>query len=144
MAVELTPAVFASMKSLAQTAASRAYIPYSRFPVGAALQLKDGTLIPGCNVENVSYGLSNCAERTAIYAALAQGYQAKDFANLLIYMPGGRLYSPCGACRQVIAEFFAAEAEVIATCDTEQQQRWQVAELLPASFQFAPAQEIPS
>lgn len=121
-------------RELARQAASRAYIPYSHFAVGAALILSDGSMIPGCNVENASYGLSNCAERTALFSALAQGHKAEDFAAMLIYMPGETLYSPCGACRQVIAEFFAAETRVYATCDNDNFQSWRADELLPGLF----------
>lgn len=128
------PSAFMPLYSAAKQAAARAYVPYSRFPVGAALRLKDGSLINGCNVENASYGLCNCAERTAIFSAIAQGKQAADFDSLLIYMPGETLYSPCGACRQVIVEFFAPDAEIIATCDSKAWQRWQVNELLPGAF----------
>lgn len=128
------PVAFMPLYNVAKQAASRAYVPYSRFPVGAALKLKDGSLISGCNVENASYGLCNCAERTAIFSAIAQGKQAADFDSLLIYMPGKTLYSPCGACRQVIVEFFAAEAEIIATCDDAACQHWRVDELLPGAF----------
>ncbi|GGD77690.1 cytidine deaminase [Lacimicrobium alkaliphilum] len=121
-------------RELARQAATRAYIPYSNFAVGAVLILNDGSMIPGCNVENASYGLSNCAERTALFSALAQGHTAKEFAAMLIYMPGNKLYSPCGACRQVIAEFFSAEAMVYATCDSDHYQSWRADALLPGLF----------
>lgn len=121
-------------RDIAKEAASRAYIPYSHFAVGAALVLTDGSIIPGCNVENASYGLSNCAERTALFSALAQGHKAKEFAAMLIYMPGEKLYSPCGACRQVIAEFFTANALIYATCDNDSYQSWRADELLPGLF----------
>ncbi|WP_232849907.1 cytidine deaminase [Bowmanella yangjiangensis] len=128
------PSAFMPLYSVAKQAAARAYVPYSRFPVGAALRLKDGSLISGCNVENASYGLCNCAERTAIFSAIAQGKQAADFDSLLIYMPGETLYSPCGACRQVIVEFFAPDAEIFATCDSGLCKHWKVNELLPGAF----------
>ncbi|ALS98011.1 cytidine deaminase [Lacimicrobium alkaliphilum] len=121
-------------REIARQAATRAYIPYSNFAVGAALILNDGSIIPGCNVENASYGLSNCAERTALFSALANGHKAKEFAAMLIYMPGETLYSPCGACRQVIAEFFTAHAMVYATCDNDNYQSWRADELLPGLF----------
>lgn len=125
------------LKSLhlkAKQAAEHAYQPYSHFAVGAALKLKDGSLIAGCNVENASYGLSNCAERTAIFSALAQGHKPDSFDELMIYMPGEKLYSPCGACRQVIAEFFPPDAKVHASCDSETMQSWTVEQLLPGAF----------
>ncbi|MDF2177026.1 cytidine deaminase [Aliiglaciecola sp. CAU 1673] len=130
----MNQATLEKQKEYAKTAASHAYNRYSNFAVGAALSLKDGRLIPGCNVENASYGLTNCAERTAIYAAIAQGIKPEQFAAMTIYMPGDKLYSPCGACRQVIAEFFPANAKVHATCDAEHTQSWRVDELLPGLF----------
>jgi cytidine deaminase len=79
----------------------QAYAPYSKFSVGAAILSEDGQIFAGCNVENVSFGLTNCAERTAIFAAVAAGH--RQFAALAVATDGG--YSPCGACRQVLAEF---------------------------------------
>lgn len=119
----------------AQQASEKAYAPYSHFPVGAALLMKNGEVVTGCNVENVSYGLSNCAERTAIFSALAQGFQPSDFQQLVVFTPGEKAYAPCGACRQVIAEFFAATATVASTSERQMRQ-WSVAELLPDAFNF--------
>jgi cytidine deaminase len=85
----------------AREARQQAYAPYSKFPVGAAILTKDGQIFSGCNVENASFGLTNCAERTATFAAVAAGHQR--FAALAVATEGG--YSPCGACRQVLAEF---------------------------------------
>lgn len=133
----MLPQHLTDAREVARQAAARAYIPYSNFAVGAALILKDGQIIPGCNVENASYGLSNCAERTAIFSALAQGCRNTDFIALLIYMPGEDLYSPCGACRQVIAEFFAADTLIYATCDNDSFQSWRTEELLPGLFSLS-------
>ncbi|RWU08729.1 cytidine deaminase [Pseudidiomarina gelatinasegens] len=119
----------------AKAAAAHAHAPYSRFKVGAAFVTDAGELITGCNVENVSYGLSNCAERTAIFTAVAQGADLSKVKQLVIYTPSAQVYSPCGACRQVMAEFFQPETEVISTCDTGQQS-WTVATLLPDAFHF--------
>lgn len=124
------------MKAVARQAAARAHCKYSNFPVGAALLTGDGNIVAGCNVENISYGLTNCAERSAIFSAVSQGYPGEDMHALLFYMPGERLYSPCGACRQVIAEFMAADRPVIASNDTDRLQRWSVAQLLPDVFGF--------
>lgn len=121
---------------VARRAAGNAYCKYSQFPVGAALLLRSGAMVPGCNVENVSYGLTNCAERTAVFSAVAQGFSKDDMLGLLFYMPGQRLYSPCGACRQVIGEFLKPTAEVIAANDMEAVKRWRVADLLPDAFEF--------
>ena|SRR5690554_2129590 len=124
-----------ALKQLAQSAAQRAYAPYSRFKVGAVLTLKNGETIVGCNVENVSYGLSNCAERTAIFSALAQGVQLADVTQVTIFTPSDEVYSPCGACRQVMAEFLNADTPVISTSNGGEQ-HWTVSELLPHAFHF--------
>ena len=87
----------------ARAAREAAYVPYSKFRVGAALLCDDGTIVTGCNVENASYGLSMCAERTAVFAAVASGRTA--FQAIAIAGPPEGLTPPCGACRQVLAEF---------------------------------------
>jgi len=87
----------------AQTACANAYCPYSRFPVGAAVLTAEGRIVSGCNVENASYGLTICAERNAIFRAVADG--ATSIVALLVYTPTPAPVTPCGACRQVIAEF---------------------------------------
>lgn len=122
-------------KQLAIKAAAQAYAPYSRFKVGAVLTLKNGDTISGCNVENVSYGLSNCAERTALFSAIAQGVDLTEIAQVTIYTPSEEVYSPCGACRQVMAEFLSAETPVISTSNGGEQ-HWTVSSLLPHAFHF--------
>lgn len=92
--------------------AGRAYAPYSRFRVGAALLLADGTVITGVNVENRSFGLTNCAERSAIYAAVSAGN--RKFTAIAIATPDADYpVSPCGACRQVLSEFMSPETPVV-------------------------------
>jgi cytidine deaminase len=81
-----------------------AYAPYSNFRVGAALACRDGRVFRGCNVENASYGLCNCAERTAFFSAIAHGYKPGDFAALAVIGDTDGPIAPCGACRQVILE----------------------------------------
>ncbi|MEG1479404.1 MAG: cytidine deaminase [Kiritimatiellia bacterium] len=97
--------------SLARDAAQKAYAPYSHLTVGAALLGANGTVYCGCNVENASYGLTNCAERTALFKAVSDG--CTNFQALAIAAP--RLISPCGACRQVMSEFCAPELPVYLT-----------------------------
>ena len=88
---------------LAKQTRAHAYAPYSGFAVGAAALSADGRVFLGCNIENASYGLTNCAERTAIFSAVAAG--AKELAALAVVADGEQPCSPCGACRQVVAEF---------------------------------------
>nr|WP_269139189.1 cytidine deaminase [Burkholderia cepacia] len=97
----------------AKAARERAYAPYSRFKVGAALLARDGTVFHGCNVENASYGLCNCAERTAMFAAIAAGYRPGDFTRLAVVGDTDDPIAPCGACRQVIIEIGTPDIEVI-------------------------------
>lgn len=93
-------------------ASKNAYAPYSHFPVGAALLLANGTVISGANVENRSFGLTNCAERTAIFEAVAKG--CKEFKAIAIATPSASYpVGPCGACRQVLSEFSSANTPVI-------------------------------
>jgi cytidine deaminase len=119
----------------ARKASAGAYAPYSKFTVGAAVLDSKGSIYPGCNVENASYGLTSCAERNAIAAARAAG--AKDLTAILIYVPGDKLFEPCGACRQVMLELLPGEAPVYSESDCEQR-RWTVASLLPEPFVFHP------
>ena len=115
----------------ASDASKNAYSPYSRFPVGAALMLSDGTVITGCNVENASYGLTNCAERTAIFTAIASG--RKDFVKMAIYASTDEFVSPCGACRQVMFEF-APEMTLLLSDRDLNSRVATVKELLPFGF----------
>ncbi len=114
---------------LAREARQRAYAPYSRFAVGAALLGRSGRVYTACNVENVSYGLSICAERAAVFKAVSEGEQ--EFEALAVVTSAGG--SPCGACRQVLAEFNYNMTVYVA--DTEGQYRaFTVEELLPEAF----------
>jgi cytidine deaminase len=96
----------------AKHARERAYAPYSRFKVGAALLTKDGSVFDGCNVENASYGLCNCAERTAFFSAVAAGYTRDQFAALAVIGDTDGPIAPCGACRQVIIELGGPELTI--------------------------------
>jgi cytidine deaminase len=110
----------------------KAYAPYSRFQVGAAIVTKDGKIYKGCNIENASYGLTNCAERTAIFKAVSEGQ--KEFAMLAIVADTDGPVSPCGACRQVIAEFCDPNMPVILTNLKGDIRETTVKELLPFAF----------
>ena len=89
--------------ALARAAAARAYVPYSHFPVGAALECADGTVFTGCNVENAAYGDTICAERCAVVKAVSEGHV--DFAHIAIWGNAQDYCWPCGTCRQVLSEF---------------------------------------
>ena len=116
----------------ARAAMQRAYAPYSKFLVGAAVLTEGGSLYTGCNVENASYGLTNCAERTAIFSAVASEGPGMKLRAIAVTNAAGVACSPCGACRQVIFEFgpqaavvFQGEKGVVTTT---------AAELLPSGF----------
>ena len=120
----------------AQEAAQSSYSPYSEFPVGAALLAEDGTIWLGCNVENASYGLTLCAERTAVVKAVSSGNQTFKAIALWAEKPVNHSLTPCGACRQVLAEFCEPAMPVIMAHPTEADGLLYstVGELLPASF----------
>ena len=117
----------------AKQGSKNSYSPYSNFAVGASLLCKDGTYYKGCNVENASYGLTNCAERTAMFAALAQGYKKEDFRELAIFSSCNPPASPCGACRQVMVELMAKDGKVYIGNDHEISET-DVSSLMPFAF----------
>ena len=113
------------------------YVPYSHFHVGAALLAKSGKIYPGCNIENASYGASNCAERTAFFKAVSEG--VRDFSAIAVV--GGKegvvteYAEPCGICRQVMMEFCSPkEFEIILAVDRENYEIFKLEELLPRGF----------
>ncbi len=126
-----TEASLRRIEKAARLAASRTYSPYSKFPVGAAVIGGSGRVYSGCNVENASYGLCNCAERTAIFTAVAAG--ESSVSAVAIYTPTSLPTAPCGACRQVINEF-GPEALVISVCDTKNRIETTLSALLPGAF----------
>lgn len=113
----------------ARSARGAAYVPYSHFPVGAALLAADGTIYRGCNVENASFGLTICAERTAVAHAVSQG--AREFSAVAVMTQNG--VTPCGACRQVLAEF-NPDIQVIVADMAGHHRVYHLTELLPAAF----------
>lgn len=125
----IDPAVAEALVQEAAEARRRAYIPYSHFAVGAALLTRSGKVYTGCNIENASYGLTVCAERVAIWKAVSEG--EREFVALAVVTADG--VSPCGACRQVMAEFAPEMPVLIAD---PQGVRWTVTplELLPGAF----------
>ncbi|NYS32429.1 cytidine deaminase [Streptococcus danieliae] len=118
---------------LAMETANQAYVPYSHFPIGAVLVAKDGQVFTGVNIENASFGLTNCGERTAIFKAVSEG--VTDFSALYIYGETQAPVSPCGACRQVMAEFFEMEVPITLIAKDGSTKTMTMAELLPYSFQ---------
>ncbi len=117
----------------ARRAASHAHCPYSQFPVGAAVLTDGGEIFAGCNVENASYGLTICAERNAIFQAVAHGRRPLLIRVVVVFTPTEVPTAPCGACRQVINEF-GPDAEVVSVCSGKAVIRKRLAELLPDAF----------
>jgi len=111
-----------------------AYVPYSKFRVSAALKLKSGEVYKGVNVENAAYGLSNCAERSALFAAYSNGVRKGDIDSLLVYTDKEHFVSPCGACRQVIRELMPEDAKIILSNSKGEFQEILNKELLPYGF----------
>ena len=121
---------------LAKDAIKNSYAPYSQYNVGAVLLCKNGNIYKGCNIENVSYSLTNCAERTALFSAIANG--EKEFESLCVV--GGKkgeitdYAMPCGACRQVLAEFCDADFKVFVGVNENDIKEYKLSDLLPYSF----------
>ncbi|QUE31986.1 cytidine deaminase [Francisella philomiragia] len=118
-------------------AAENAYTPYSKFNVGAALLMKDSSILKGANVENASYGLCNCAERTVLFYAYAQGYRKEDIKKLAVVADTPEGVSPCGACRQVMSELLDLECPIILSNIRKTDiKETNIKELLPYMFSF--------
>ena len=128
---KITPALQRRLEKAARAAAKNSYSPYSSFPVGAAVLAGSGKIYSGCNVENASYGLCNCAERTAIFSAIAAG--ERPLSCVVVYTPTQAATTPCGACRQVINEF-GPKIPIIAVCDSDDRIETTLDALLPAAF----------
>ena len=118
---------------IAKEASLNAYVPYSGFPVGAALECTDGTVFTGCNVENAAYGDCICAERTAVVKAVSEGQ--RSFARIAIYGEGQGYCMPCGSCRQVLSEF-SPEMEVLCAKAGGSYVSYPLNRLMPYKFNF--------
>jgi len=118
---------------LAYQARSHSYAPYSNFHVGACILCADGHYFMGANVENASYGVTNCAERNAVFAAYSYGYRKQDLVRLAIVADGSTIAAPCGACRQVLSELVAPDMPIILS-NGKQTVVTTIARLMPMSF----------
>ncbi|MCD8480402.1 MAG: cytidine deaminase [Candidatus Cloacimonetes bacterium] len=117
---------------IARKAAELAYAPYSGYKVGSAVLCKDGSIYSGCNIENASYSLTLCAERTAIFKAISEG--KKEFEAIAIYVDSDIVFPPCGACRQVISEFAPSIPVVYANREETVESSMDL--LLPGAFKL--------
>ena len=131
MSSPLTPATLRRLEKAARAAAKASYSPYSKFRVGTAVLAGSGKIYSGCNVENASYGLCNCAERTAIFTAATAG--ERKIRAVVVYTPTPTPTMPCGACRQVINEF-GAQATVISICNSAKRIETTLPALLSEAF----------
>lgn len=123
--------------NMAREAAQNAYVPYSHFPVGAALECADGSVFTGCNVENGALGSTICAERTAIVKAVSEG--RRKFVRIAIYGEGETYCMPCGACRQVMSEFVGpnGDMEILCTRSGGRYVSYRLSQLMPHPFQIS-------
>ncbi len=122
---------------LAKKASNNAYAPYSKFKVGACIELVNGEYILGANVENASYGLTCCAERNALFQLYNRGFKKNDIKALYIYGPTLKPISPCGACRQVIYELCPHNIDIYLIASDLSYKQTKIKELLPYGFLLA-------
>ena len=122
------------LRKKAIEAMQNAYTPYSHFNVGCSLLMKDGEVVSGANIENASYGLTNCAERSALFAAYSKGYRKEDIVTMVVVGDTEDVISPCGACRQVISELVSDDTEIIRTNLKDDRVVVTKNQLLPFSF----------
>ena len=129
--MNIDPSKLEMLQEAARQAVDAAYVPYSRFPVGAAVLTSSGAVFSACNVENASYGLSMCAERSAIFKMISEREQ--DVVAVAVFTPTSTPSAPCGACRQVISEF-GPDAVVMSSCESDQVLLSTIGQLLPDQF----------
>lgn len=120
--------------TMAKKASERAYVPYSKFAVGAALECRGGKTFTGCNIENAALGDTICAERTACVKAISEGYT--DFLRIAIYAESEGYCMPCGSCRQFLAEFDDGEMEVLCAKAGGRYVNYRLKQLLPHTFNY--------
>lgn len=125
-----------TLLAAAREASAHAWSPYSGVRVGAAVLGPDGRIYVGCNVESASYGLTQCAERNALSAAIAAGERPGSLSELLVYSIGFDVLSPCGACRQVMSELLAPGATVTSMAEEGEPRTWDIGALLPDPFKL--------
>lgn len=122
-----------ALKAAALEVQARAYVPYSNYRVGAALLTAGGEIVTGCNVENATFGATCCAERSAVFAAVAQGY--REFRAVALVTNGADPGTPCGICRQVLAEF-GSDLDVMCFTPEGAEAHYRLSELLPHAFKL--------
>lgn len=132
-----TDKVVEELYAIARSASDNAYSPYSGARVGACVVDDKGNVYSGCNVENASYGLTQCAERNALAAAVAAGMKPGTAHTLLIFATGFDVLAPCGACRQVMSELLSGDALIVSCHSETEYQSWTLAELLPDPFKLS-------
>ena len=123
-----------SLLKYALEALNNSYSPYSNYKVGAAILLKNGKIVKGTNIENASFGLTNCAERSALFTTYGLGYRKEDILGIAIASLSSEPASPCGACRQVISELMDQDAFVVYGNDQDVVYEMTVNDLLPGAF----------
>jgi cytidine deaminase len=132
--VTATEKAIEKLYASARSASDNAYSPYSGARVGASVMDDNGNVFSGCNVESASYGLTQCAERSALAAAVAAGMRPGTAHTMLIYATGFEILAPCGACRQVMSELMSADAQVVSCHSETDYTSWPLRELLPHPF----------
>lgn len=131
---QVDEALIRELRRLAEVAAAHSHSPYSQFRVGAAVIGASGRTYTGCNVENASFGLTQCAERSALTAAISAGEKPGSLDCLVLYIPGTEVHPPCGACRQVMRELMSDSSRVFSFCDTDESRSWSADDYLPDPF----------